>query len=412
MTAAPPKLRVLIASHGHPKIAKGGAEIAAWQLYQELLHGPDCEAWFLGCEADAQEPHARITQPFTDREYLYSGQGFDWFRFANPDPLFPEAFTALLLQLRPDVINFHHYGRFGVEVFRIARRALPQVRIILTLHEYLAICHHFGQMVTRPHLHLCHSASPHACNRCFPDIERERFFLRKLYLQTYFRDVDHFISPSDFLRDRYIAWGIEPDRISMIENLVAPPRTDLPTTTRQDQLLRVGFFGNISHLKGIDVLLEAARQLELAEITDIIIEIHGEYRLQPPEFQTAFLARLAEAGSNVHHLGPYDEITVDQIMRQVDVVVVPSVWWENSPVVIQEARRNNRPVICSDIGGMAEKVVEGEDGWHFPVGNAQALASLLRRLSNPDNKPSKNNNSIILKNHLDKIRLHLTLFLK
>jgi hypothetical protein len=49
MTAAPPKLRVLIASHGHPKIAKGGAEIAAWQLYQELLHGPDCEAWFLGC---------------------------------------------------------------------------------------------------------------------------------------------------------------------------------------------------------------------------------------------------------------------------------------------------------------------------------------------------------------------------
>jgi glycosyltransferase involved in cell wall biosynthesis len=67
-------------------------------------------------------------------------------------------------------------------------------------------------------------------------------------------------------------------------------------------------------------------------------------------------------------------------MRGVDAVLVPSIWWENSPVVIQEAFRNNRPVICSDIGGMAEKVRDKVDGYHFPVGSGLELSYLLKRL--------------------------------
>jgi glycosyltransferase involved in cell wall biosynthesis len=63
------------------------------------------------------------------------------------------------------------------------------------------------------------------------------------------------------------------------------------------------------------------------------------------------------------------------------VIIMPSVWWENSPLVIQEALRNGRPVICSDIGGMAEKVRDGIDGFHFHTGNAMALAALLKRLA-------------------------------
>ncbi len=79
--------------------------------------------------------------------------------------------------------------------------------------------------------------------------------------------------------------------------------------------------------------------------------------------------------------GPYDRVRVDPLMQSVHAVLVPSVWWENSPVVIQEALRNRRPVICSDIGGMAEKVRNGIDGFHFPVGSAMALTGLLRQLA-------------------------------
>jgi len=63
----------------------------------------------------------------------------------------------------------------------------------------------------------------------------------------------------------------------------------------------------------------------------------------------------------------------------VDWVVVPSVWWENSPLVIQEAFQQGRPVICSDIGGMAEKVTDGVNGLHFTAGDAMSLAEAIKR---------------------------------
>jgi glycosyltransferase involved in cell wall biosynthesis len=64
-------------------------------------------------------------------------------------------------------------------------------------------------------------------------------------------------------------------------------------------------------------------------------------------------------------------------MRQVDWVVIPSIWWENSPLVIQEAFLHGRPLIASDIGGMKEKVRDGIDGLHFRVGSAEDLADKL-----------------------------------
>jgi glycosyltransferase involved in cell wall biosynthesis len=66
-------------------------------------------------------------------------------------------------------------------------------------------------------------------------------------------------------------------------------------------------------------------------------------------------------------------------MSNVDWVIVPSLWWENSPLVIQEAFHFGRPVLCSDIGGMAEKVTDGVNGLHFRVGDAVSLAETMRR---------------------------------
>jgi glycosyltransferase involved in cell wall biosynthesis len=73
-----------------------------------------------------------------------------------------------------------------------------------------------------------------------------------------------------------------------------------------------------------------------------------------------------------------------ELMREVDWVVVPSTWWENSPVVIQEAFLHGRPIICSDIGGMAEKVRNRVDGLHFRAGSAESLVDrLIEVLQNP-----------------------------
>ncbi len=380
-------LRVLVASHSHPKITNGGAEIAAFSLFNELNARPDTEAWFLGCNTKpgAGRDGVALTQPFTDREYVYSTNGqFDWFRLSNSDPRLPDEVETLLIELRPDVVHLHHYVNYGVDLLFTVRRVLPQARIVMTLHEYLAICHHFGQMVKRGHFSLCDASGLDACHACFPENDRSDFFMREHYIKLFFGMVDRFVSPSHFLAQRYIAWGIEPERIEVIENIIAPatlwPADPAPQAGGDDLPLRIGFFGQISKLKGIGVLLDCAAILARKAGAKVSFNIYGDYKGQPPAFQEEFLAQLAGATRNVNYRGPYRQADVDRLMRGMDAVLVPSIWWENSPVVIQEAFRNNRPVICSDIGGMAEKVRDGVDGLHFPVGSGLELSYLLLRL--------------------------------
>lgn len=376
-------LRTLVMSHMHPRVSRGGAEIAAWQLHGALKATPGIEATFLAAGSGKVQERlgARMVQPFGPGEYVYTGAGFDHWIHGNPDPEFPPEFTALLRDLRPDVVHLHHYTNFGVEALLHIRRTLPDAAIVVTLHEYLAICNHFGQMVKRPNMNLCERASSRDCARCFPERTEQDFFLREMYLKRFLRLADAFISPSEFLARRYRDWGLED--ISVIEN--GMPQHELPPAAPpaapgRDGLV-LGFFGQISRLKGIDVLLDAAAILEKQEVEGLRIDIHGDHSGQPPAFREAFEKRLQDLPANVRFCGPYENARVHSLMRSCHAVTVPSVWWENSPLVIQEAFLNRRPVICSDIGGMAEKVRDGLDGFHFQAGSAHALASLLRDLA-------------------------------
>jgi hypothetical protein len=242
-------LKVLVAAHSHPRYTRGGAEIASHQLFEDLRSRPDYQAWFLGCIRDPKhhKPGAVFSQPFGPDEYLYATGDFNWFRFANLDPDFPGAFRDLLLELNPDVVHFNHYAGFGVEALLNVRRTLPGARIVMTLHEFLAICNHYGQMVTRPDRALCHSANPVRCTACFPDLAPADFHLRDRYIKPFFDMVDHFISPSHFLAERYVAWGVPPEKMSVIDNLVPAARTPARARAhRRSGPLRVGYFGRAS----------------------------------------------------------------------------------------------------------------------------------------------------------------------
>jgi glycosyltransferase involved in cell wall biosynthesis len=423
---------VLVMTHSHPRLTRGGAEISAQSLFRQIKANGG-RAWFLGCSARGSEARlgASLTQPFGADDYLYTPSvPFDYFKFANPDPHFPAALAELVGDLRPDIVHAHHYTRFGVEMFCVIKRASPTTRVVVSLHEYLAICNNHGQMVKTGSNALCERATTTRCAECFPHYTARDFFLRRRYIQTFFDDVDLFLAPSQFLADRYIAWGVPAARIALLENMppdaggamaetplqratdmqnAAPALAAKPSASgiplggadvRRPALgnsrpagklhtsgdlvnlprtgpLRVGFFGQMSPLKGISLLIEAARMLAEMKVETLGIEIHGEYGNQPEEFQASVRKALAEAGSNVIYHGPYDNADVQRLMRRMDAVVVPSTWWENSPVVIQEAFACGRPVICANIGGMAEKVRHGIDGLHFEAGRAASLAHLL-----------------------------------
>jgi len=92
-----------------------------------------------------------------------------------------------------------------------------------------------------------------------------------------------------------------------------------------------------------------------------------------------------KAGDRVRFYGSYRSAELPGLMKDVDWMIIPSIWWENSPVVIQEAFLHGRPIIASNIGGMAEKVTHGVDGLHFRNGSVEDLVDrMTEALTTPD----------------------------
>jgi glycosyltransferase involved in cell wall biosynthesis len=140
---------------------------------------------------------------------------------------------------------------------------------------------------------------------------------------------------------------------------------------------RFGYFGQLNPYKGADVLLKAMQIL--GDDFDGHLWIFGaNLEIQPPEFRDPFQALVAGEAS-VSFPGPYGRKDLPKLMSRIDWVVVPSLWWETGPIVVWEAFQHGRPVICSDIGGMSEKVTDGVNGLHFRTGDPYDLAETMRR---------------------------------
>jgi len=371
------KPRVLIIAHGHPDFSVGGGEIAAYAQWQELKRR-GIETMFVARTAESpQHAGASFSNRSEDgREVLFSAPPVNHFRHSQPErAVVYREFRALLERFQPTVVHFHHYVHLGLEMIREVRKFMPQGRIIVTLHEFLAICHAQGQMLKTNGL-LCAKALPLDCHRCFPDIAPQDFFMRELFIKSFLNLCDLFVCPSEFLRDRYVAWGLPLAKMLVLDN-GQPARQ--PSVQTKDTALCARFvvLGQLSRLKGTLVVLEAARLLSRRLKRLIRIEIHGSMQYETEDFRLKFQEALDEVSGTVSYCGPYRHGDVSDIIARNGWVIQPSIWWENSPLVIQEAFAAGRPVICSNVGGMAEKVKPGIGGLHFRVASPSDLASQL-----------------------------------
>ncbi len=374
--------RLLVVAHTHPRITQGGAEIVAYEQFRRARDEERIEAWFLASNGAAHDakPGVVISQPFGAGEYLHRGGTFEPFTLSNPDPAFEREFGALLRTLRPDTVHFHHYAGIGIEALLYVRQHAPSARIVVTLHEYMLICHHFGQMVTRPGYDLCHAASPQGCHRCFPEHAPQEFVLRELWLKRFLREVDEFTSPSAFLRERYVAWGIPAEKIRVSPNLLPPHAAVERQARAAGEAMRVAFFGQLTPLKGVEVLIRAARRLAGSGHA-ITFRLYGSYAAQPSAFQERIRAALADLPDNMTYKGGYRNEDVLALMAENDVIVVPSLWWENSPVVLAEAARAGCRVVGSDLDGIRERLAGMPGSSTFGVGDADALAQRLIQIA-------------------------------
>ena len=371
-------MRIMFLLHAHPDLQAGGTEIFARDLFRDL-RSRGVSGLLVAGTASHQRPASPGT-PFqaigaaADEVLAWTG-GFDPFFLSQVDlhglshPL-----ADLLREQQPDVIHVHHVMTLGVEIIGLIRRCLPNTRIVMTLHDYYAICANDGQMVTQAGA-LCHTATPDACRSCFPERSLTDFKLRDIHIGHALDQVDHFIAPSRFLRERFISSGLAPARISVVPN--GFPATD-PTPARRDlRRDRFAFFGHINRFKGATVALEASAMLSEQGVAHAL-NLYGGTDHQAEQTLARFTAARSKAPDATYR-GPYRRTEIPRLIAGADWVVFPSEWWENAPLVINEAFQHWRPVICSAIGGAIELVQDGVNGLHFPVGDAASLAAAMRR---------------------------------
>lgn len=204
---------------------------------------------------------------------------------------------------------------------------------------------------------------------------------RQAFLRTTLNRACVIISPSQFLRSVYIEEGVQPERI-----IFSRQGRDFPDLTPEllaktpSDALRVGYIGQLSPVKGVHVLFEAVRRLSDARL---VVRAYGN-PAQFPHYMKQ-LRRLAHGEPRIEFAGVRSPREMTQVWREIDVLVVPSVWYENSPNVILEAFAHRTPVIASNLGGMAELVQHEKNGLLFTPGNAADLARQLSRvIAHPD----------------------------
>jgi len=195
---------------------------------------------------------------------------------------------------------------------------------------------------------------------------------RRATLDAALAHVDLAISPSAFLPSSLEADGLPLPPWQVVPSGVPGARQPL----RGHDRLRVLFLGTFVPHKGPQVLAQALAQLPEEVALRIEARAHGPspFPAWQEEVAQAAAGRLAVGG-------PVPPGDVAGLIADHDVVVVPSTWAENAPLVALEARAVGRPVISSDLGGLTELVEHGRDGLRFPAGDAAALATILARLT-------------------------------
>jgi glycosyltransferase involved in cell wall biosynthesis len=327
-------------------------------------------------------------------------------RAAVPDPVRSEYdnlwigqhFDQLFNEYKPDIFHLiSGYLMSGRPIWSAHAHGIPSV---VSLEDFWFLCPRItmlrsdGKLSTLP-------IDPYVCAACLAGEKRRLKFLnqfapavsqsywhlektkahqidaRSKFLNETLQKVDKLVLRSQFLRSTYINGGAPSEKMVFSrQGLDFPTRLSNTTDKPANQPLRVGYLGQIAWHKGIHVLLEAVRRIPAARLE---VKVYGNAERFPD--YTDRLKRIIAGDERMSLAGSYngyeDEI---RVLSNLDVVVVPSLWYENSPNVILEAFAQRVPVIASNLGGMAEMVSHEENGLLFEAGNPEDLAHQLQRL--------------------------------
>lgn len=414
-------MRICLVVHGFPPVERTGVEYYTLGLCRALVRaGHRIEVFvprrdpMLADLALRREEHRGFAV-----NWITNNQAPGSPREALLVPQLKGAFASFLDRERPEIVHFQHLIKLGLDLVEVAReRKLPTV---YTAHDYYPICHRYTLL--RPDLSVCDARGDSAaCARCdlalshlnaqpglgdyqagvlrqqlsepawetlqgilagraeecgiAPEAvaaaDEQRAELDRLRREAY-RGFDLVLSPSRTLIDELVRGGFERERVEHqplgFENA---DLAGLPPVRRDPgRAVRFAFLGAMTKQKGVQVLLDAFERLRgRAELS-----IWGDSGDRA--FVELVRRRCSEVGAQLR--GPYERADLPGILREVDALVMPSIWVENYPLVIREGFSAGRPVLASRLGAIPESVRDGVDGLLFRPGDAEDLARAMAR---------------------------------
>jgi glycosyltransferase involved in cell wall biosynthesis len=195
---------------------------------------------------------------------------------------------------------------------------------------------------------------------------------RAAHLRRALTGVDLLLAPTAFARARALEFLAGTRDPATVRHLTLGAVDGPAQPRRAGPRLRFGYIGTLAPHKGLHVLLDAFRQLDHPEAS---LDVFGNPAIQP-----AYVARLqqsAASDSRIRFGGGFPEGGQAQALAAIDVLVIPSLWWENSPLTALEALCAGLPVIASRTGGVPELIADGDTGVLVTPGDVRELTGAL-----------------------------------
>jgi len=306
------------------------------------------------------------------------------------------SFAILLDDMKPDIVHIGHLNHLSTSlVFEVSMRNIP---IVFTLHDYWLMCPR-GQFVQMypgnpdDPWALCDGQGNQKCaEHCYQryfaglddnvngDLEYWTTWVQKRmeHVNAVCDAIDLFIAPSRYLMKQFTdGFGINSDKITYLD--YGFDLTRLVNRKRvQGEPFTFGYIGTHIPSKGIHHLIEAFGAIS----GTAKLRIWGRHRGVETENLRAFANALPDTKQrSIEWMDEYrNQDIVADVFNRCDAIVVPSIWAENSPLVIHEALQARIAVLTADYGGMSEYVQHEVNGLLFAHRDSVSLAAQMQRL--------------------------------
>lgn len=391
-------MKILKVIHGYPMRYNAGSEVYS----QTLCHGLAArhEVHVFTREEDSFAPDYRLRterdadDPRVTLHLVNNPRHKDRYRVTGVD----QRFAEVLDRLTPDIVHIGHLNHLSTSLVREA--ASREIPVVYTLHDYWLMCPRGQFMQTFPEdpdnlWAACDGQEDRKCaERCYAryfsgsPAERELDVSywtdwvgrRMAHVKEMTELVDMFIAPARYLHDRYRdAFGLPARKLTYLDYGFARERMEGRARVKGEPFT-FGYIGTHIPAKGIHHLIEAFGKLE----GTAHLRIWGRPRGQDTASLMAMAAALPDGkGERIEWRGEYrNQDIVEDVFNHCDAIIVPSVWVENSPLVIHEAQQARVPVITANAGGMAEYVHHEVNGLLFEHRSPTSLTTQMQRLVN------------------------------